>query len=302
MSIYATLSYLVADDVRCNQRTGEDPLADPNAAPVMGPDGQLLQPANAHFNRPIDFWEIALRLCLRADASERSGLTRLIQEARPPPGYDPHAILAWMTTRLAPALMRRADRGEDNQVVQDAFLEVVRSRPDVIQTLYTSSLDDEDLLNAGVESTLSQSRVQQRADALNLRQQVQLERELESARRGRGGHPTLAITENNPEPHPRVIQRTVGGFERPAVQTTRGAFQVLFGGNNFNNPNAIDVPNAVENHIANRNANRTANPPNTGRNFSLTDIWRQMANRPAPAPLDPNAPRPQNPGGPAGTR
>lgn len=268
---------------------------DQNAVPVLGPNGEMVAPANAHFNKPIDFWEIALRLCLRADFTEKAGLSKLIQDARAPTGFDPHAILTWITQRLSPALLRRPHRGEDNQIVQDAFLEVVRSHPNVIQNLYIACLSNEDSLDEGIANTLRRSRIMQRQYAL---QHVDLPftprdtydgpaRATEAAR-------TTLPTTRPLEPAPRFVQRAVGGFGRPLTQTvrepTRGEIRGLFGGNTITETNRHDHVDHGAPFVA---PDPTLNPGQPGRTFSLTEIWRQMVNRPPNpengAPFDPAA-------------
>jgi hypothetical protein len=175
-----------------------------------------------------------------------------------------------MTGQLVPALMNREpDEGETTQSIQDDFLEVVRSQPNVIQALYIQSMTNPNALHEGIEMTLMQARLQRqhRQDANPDADAAPMALDNPEAIQEAD---TVALTADAPAaqllpPGPQVAQNA------PA-----GGFRGLFGGN---------VPDTPP-----QNAAQQAG----GRNFRLTEIWRQMANRqPNNASPDNNAGGPQ---------
>ena len=141
---------------RCNPRPDADAPPDPNATVVEPLPGQSDIPPGGVTGvgrLGLDFWELALRLSMQNPPY--AALARMLADTPVPEGFDFDTILRWIQTQLAPLLWART---ED----QEMFLDVVRQQPAVIQSLYIQSQGDPRALAQGVEMTMMQARLQQR--------------------------------------------------------------------------------------------------------------------------------------------
>jgi len=237
----------------------------------------------------LDFWELALRLSMQNPPY--AALARMLADTPVPEGFDFGTILRWISTQLAPLLWARA---ED----QEMFLDVVRQQPAVIQSLYIQSQGDPRALAQGVEMTMMQARLQQRQ-----RQILRRARAAAQAAQDAAADP-LAGAFPEPEPDINMREETTTALRQqieadrprqPRARTTTADTERTVRAQ----PPRPMTTAPPGNWITEIPAFRPPPPPaaapapaargpifgqgdaprNGGRTFSLTEVWRNMAQR-----------------------
>jgi hypothetical protein len=243
----------------------------------------------------LDFWELALRLSMQNPPY--AALARMLADTPVPEGFDFGTILRWIQTQLAPLLWART---ED----QEMFLDVVRQQPAVIQSLYIQSQGDPRALAQGVEMTMMQARLQQRQRQLLRRARAAAQATQDAAADPLAGafpdpepdinmreEVTAALRQQIEADRPRQhrARTTTADTERTVRATPPRPMTTAPPGNWITEipafrppPPPAAAPNPATRAPIFGHAAPAGNgeaPRTGGRTFSLTEVWRNMAQR-----------------------
>jgi len=292
---------------RCNPRPDADAPPEPSVAGAEVPPVQTeIAPGTGVGRLGRDFWELALRLSMQNPPF--AALARMLADTPVPAGFDFATIVRWTQEQLAPLLWART---ED----QEMFLDIVRQQPNVIQSLFIQSQGDPRALAQGVEMIMMQARLQQRQRQNVRRARTAAQAAVQAAQVNPAGAATPVqdvTTAMRAEVAAAVRQQTEADRTRrdPRVRTTTG--DTIRPGRA--SPIRIPQPAANAGWITEIPAFRPPPPPaaappppadnpvpagrlpvfnpavqaaaagairpdRAGRTFSLTDVWRNMAQR-----------------------